>query len=256
MKKRFLKIWLPYLIAQWLYILMWLFLKKEALTDDVLRGCLYLSGILPFNTTLWYIVEIMAFYILFYLKNKLLPRVNNMVFWIASLVIYVFFCRQTGQYIYWYRASSCLVLGILYGCRPYSCGERCKNRLVALGGLLFMVTYGCYVGLYFYGSSFQYSTSVRTVCGFMMPLLFLFFVEMAEQFVGKHSKISLLLGSISFEIYLYHNISLLLVDSLGTISGIIRIAVIILMTIAFAIVMKHLYQSLIRVSISISKGFT
>ena len=206
-------VYLPFIIAETIYyfIVNILLKKYQMIFIDTL---LYVTGIKLANTVLWYIVELLIIYFIFYLINHF--KINNKV-WIAIYVVFLIFAVLIDLGAWWYLSSFCFLLGIYYKQIEkifYSVRKRI-NWICLL--LVFCTFYTLIKVIPLINAEYIHRFQNYLIVAVTMitcPFFVFVAVGITERFY-KYMQ-SQLLGSISYEIYLYH---LLVAELIWTLTG-------------------------------------
>lgn len=106
-KRKIVKIYLPFLLAETCYTLLMSYFSGDY--SNLLLRCL---GIELSNTILWYVIEILGLYTLFYFFEKHnIPMITYIMVWIVFTLIISYF--NIGSW--WYVSTPCFILGVFCG---------------------------------------------------------------------------------------------------------------------------------------------
>lgn len=234
--KKIRGIWLPFIIAESIYTLVYIAMNgfADVSAADVILGCL---GLRLYNSVLWYVDELMVMNIIFFVwyrcvkSDKRFGRIPvDFLIWPVLYVVFLACGVLFDIGTWWYISTSTFVIGILCGeLRAYktahttadvSTDARSKPmpiRVIAL--ILFVIAYAAYryLGLAYTGDAI-FGVPVNYLLTAMSMLLVPWFVWSIDSLVGLLdpkvvvNKVTAFLGSVSYDIYLYHGLLILIVN--------------------------------------------
>ncbi len=252
-EKRFIKLWIPYIFAQLIFLVLvnGLFMQQNLKFKDILL-CLF--GFKLANTSLWYIFEIMLFYIIFYIKYHLIPNVNDYLFWGTSYVAFIIFVQVFNMGLYSWQATHCLYLGLFVAkMENTNTYKRISSKAILYGSCLFYVAYLFFVFISFriyfcqkINKSVGILPYIKTFVTMLTCILFIFWV--AHIIEKRHGlikgKIVGFLSEISLEVYLYHFIFVRILEPDEP--NIICAGLIVVLTIITAEVMHNIHRKVLK----------
>lgn len=188
--KRVVKLMLPVCFVQGIYLL---FLVLENKLDT--------NYILLIKSVNWYVWEILAFYVLFYVVFKYV-EVNNAIILMTSLsLVFIVICYVFHVSNPWYGSTLCFSLGLIVA--------RQKERvLIWCNKDIFKKV--CYFSIILVGCFFLFfKLSENNIIGVLIArniasLSFVLVVILILQRYKFGNSLSMFLGKISYEIYLIH----------------------------------------------------
>lgn len=236
LKKKIADIYFPFLIAETCHALLTAYFNNDY--NGLFLRCV---GFQLSNSTLWYVVEILAMYILFYLfEKKNIPMIGYGIAWI----IFSVFASITDLGSWWYVSSPCFIFGLV-------CGEyeekikviKGKRRKIGIFCLFLAVDFlHRMISEYkigFYGIPSTY------ICVALMILAALLFVAVLLTIVeGRASqfRLSEIIGNNSYYIYLWHSFFICLFSHYISDSRIVAICVV-ATTILFSLLYGRIKES-------------
>ncbi|MGN0346081.1 MAG: acyltransferase family protein [Lachnospiraceae bacterium] len=155
-----------------------------------------------FENVNWFIWELFFFYLLTYFiaKIKKLKQLHWILLLLSVLLIFVGYF--TGINENWYGSGICFPLGIIYYYYSDCFYEKCLQKKWWCWGI------AGFVALLFFAAGFLLLESrqplLASICKNIVAVLVIFLLVVVLSRVKIGNSISYFLGSISFEIYLYH----------------------------------------------------
>jgi peptidoglycan/LPS O-acetylase OafA/YrhL len=199
MRKRFLKILPPYIIAIVIYqcyIACTGNFDFGILVSDFMKGC-------PPIPNSWYIVAIILFYLLFYFVFRFIRSigVSLVLMWLLSIA-YMVIIKYIGWGDWWWISTLALNVGMTYSYFEPSIKEKIgKHPLlscivaIALLAALFAFTY------FDLAKNFISGFPSYSLAFWLLPL----FVIFAIYYIGMpQGRLFMFLGNISYELYIVH----------------------------------------------------
>lgn len=258
------RIYIPFVIAQILY----LFAIRMA-WNRLLLSIPKVFGLGLVNSVLWYILEILVLYILFWAEKKIIKRENDDIIWIFLIVSFIFVLVIIDAIFeigpFWYVSSITFLIGYLFGNRMdrISCKidkfiEKIKQiiiqkRVTCISGVV--LTFLVYVRInleslrvnpifHYLGLSSIKSSYIFTFLQLIEVPLFLIVVLGVAEYTSEKRNILSFLGNISFEIYLVHMIWKKIFDSMLRSNPIVETLLIFIFTILSSC-LYHLFLNLL-----------
>ena len=236
---------LPYLVVT---LLFWVFHAARGTfysAADFLFSVVYGSPIVSFS---WYINNILAFYLVFWILMNLCGSGRGMVIGACVWhVLYVAFCRRMDYGPWWYNASHLLIVGMIWAC----CEERILNWLrgktlfsaAIVGGAFLLLAMVPNDLPLFTGREFLFLafTMLRALLFVLGVLLFSMMFQIGNPILS-------FLGEISLEIYLVQG--LLMMGLRGNLiwiqSGALYVLLVVLGSVALAAAIHKLLSVPLR----------
>lgn len=205
--KRLPKVLIPYIIMTFVY---WV-------ADFIFLGFLYpVSGIfhaiacgVPIVTYSWYIIHVLAFYVLFFVlmklckKHYLLMVLGGVVYYILTAALFV----HRGFGMHWYQTSLALPIGMAFAVYEEKIYKFMSKYYYYVALAVLAVTFVVYeYGLGGFYKLFPEDYSIHNVCVSTLMVICIIVVMMKITF---DNKVLQFLGKISFEIYLIHGLVIL-----------------------------------------------
>lgn len=198
LRKKIANIYFPFLIAEICYTLLTAYYNNDY-TGLILR-CV---GFQLSNSMLWYVVEILAMYILFYLFEKRhVPMIGYGIVWI----IFSAFASITDLGSWWYVSSPCFIFGLVCGKYEEKIkvikGKRRKIGIFCI----FLATDFLHRIIAEYKIGFHGIPSTYICVALMIVAVLLFVAALLTIVGGRTSKFRLseIIGNNSYYIYLWH----------------------------------------------------
>lgn len=210
LKKKIVKIYLPFLLVESVYTVLILSTKQEFTLSSFVLGSL---GIRLYNKVLWYVVELLIINLLFFLISKYATRLAKrgiIVTWITLYVLFILIGVALDIDTCWYLSTSAFLLGVLVALdkvvfkRVLTIGRGstiCALFIVGYCGLCFLTNIKNAPPSYI-----PINYLVTAIELFLVPL-FVLSVAFLVQHLNAPSGIKSLLspiGIVSYEIYLWH----------------------------------------------------
>ncbi|MFL0251076.1 acyltransferase family protein [Clostridium neuense] len=194
--KRLTKVYLPFILVNAITLIFALSLFNSKFS--LIQILLYLSGLNLIDSTQWFVISILLFYIVFYLCFKFLnaeaaPKVILIYSFVYFFTLILF---RFGEW--WYNTAFCFPIGVYIALnydKFISFIKRNYAFFSTLALICFAVTF--YLG-HFVPSVFSIIlNTISSVCFVFVMLCFLFKVKIT-------SKPLFFIGGIAYEIYLIH----------------------------------------------------
>lgn len=238
--KRFPKVIMPFLLAFLIYFI------KGYIFDgniDFFKSLLYLFSSKSIVTFSWYVTALLILYTLFFVVIHITSNTKQQVKLMWAMVgIYSIVALLLKVNTYWYKSIIAFCIGISIGMNE-NFPNVFKKRKISIGiySIIFIFL-GMLVEKYLYNLNiivliiFQFSTSLFVITFYNF-----------EKFISiRFNKIWLFIGSISFEIYLYHGLFLNIFKSSKIMinNNIIYVALVYMSTITMSYLMNKLNKKI------------
>lgn len=187
-----------------------------------------ISGITLLNTNAWFVIEIVIFYLAFYIIFTLIKNRNiALSLYILSICFFIYFCfnreyipdvRTKAKWFmgeWWYNSSACFVFGVIYA-RIRSKIDKYINKLYPL----FLVVFAAlFVGLFYYSiyavnhygyysyftpAFYRHNKMITFAAQTAACLVFIILVLLINMKITLGNKLIARLSRISTEIFLIH----------------------------------------------------
>ncbi len=225
--KGFFKKRLPAILVPF-FVISLVFMGTEALLGErfgAVDVLLNLSGIIPINSHMWYIIEILLFYVAFGLIFRFIkkdwPAISVMGVFVAAVTVISLLLGHGAFWFqgeWWYNTSFLFVIGILVAKLEKHIAPTVKRfyplfLLLALGGFV-----GFAIGdSYALGNWSYYAGTKEAFLTLSMQLPMVIFFVLSVLLIMMKVKFSnpilKFLGSIALEIYLIHNLFIMYLRS-------------------------------------------
>ena len=217
-KKKIKKVYIPYIFANVLYYFCNIGLKNSAF--DFREFILVFLGIKLANPILWYVLHLIVIYAIFILLQKVLNTYKNIEFlWIIIYFTYLITSVILDIGNWWYISTFAFIVGIFFHHHKLYCKKLIKNKFFD-----FLII-NCFIIIYFllkYIELFNFNKIAFIPINYVITLMYMILVPLFIIFVAIiinlfkieiENKFLIFLGSISYEIYLFHNICRLILTS-------------------------------------------
>lgn len=212
--KKLLQIYVPFLIAEGAYTIAKTVGENGIgiLKQMPFEAATYINvlGLKLSNGTLWYVIELLVIYAIFYITGSLFKnkKVCEWVF-IVLYVVFVLLCVFKDIGTWWYVSTVTFIFGYMYDKLNNVINKLLNNQIltaiiVAVFVILYsMQKYFSYTQASFL--SFKY-TYIVVALNFVLAPIFVYALIAFTQKVNvkNHNKIFVFFGNISYEIYLWH----------------------------------------------------
>lgn len=247
--KKILHIWLPFVVAESIYTI-----ASVCMTGDmagIIPGCL---GIHLFNSVLWYVDELMILNILFFAWGKLIYRhrkekMTSLSVWVLLYVLFLMLgvCFDIGTW--WYISTSTFVIGIyiayIKNSRPdleARVGLSLPMEIIVTTAFVAVYVVYRYIGLLYHDDAiFGLPVSyVQTGLAMILVPWFVLTIAILIKHIPKHAIVNSIteyLGDVSYDIYLYHGLAILLIDRV-IFNMYIRLILAVMLTLICAVVIR------------------
>ena len=245
-KKKIINIWIPFLIAESFYTISYCIKNGGLTATDIILGCL---GIKLYNSVLWYVIELLAINLLFYLLYKFCRIKNKEIIWPVLYLIFLALSVILDIGTWWYISTSAFVMGILWDkikrfLRTYEQSKALQIILITAFTMLYIVYK--YLSLVSDAESIAGLPKNYILTGLaliMVPVFVLVIATITGYCKWTVNSASDNLGKISYEIYLYHGlIAMLLVTGISNEQ--LKVLLIVAVTLITAFVMNLLHRRL------------
>lgn len=267
MKKRFLMVLVPFFLCNYIYMLATLLLGAEYKMEDLFAA---FFGVLLLNNQMWFAVEIMILYLLFYLTFGLIKNQKTAFVVINILVLCMMFFSfllghdntsvTGGRWFYgewWYNTTILFLCGMFFAKYRFKC-EAVINRWyvwLLLIGLLGVSIFYCLSSYQLeqrgYWTEYEIMSNqmnmqykdkfITWISQVPMVISFVFVVILILIKVRLHNKIIAFLGKISLEMILINKVFTVIFWTLKSSIGIhFFIIAVILATIISAIALNKI----------------
>lgn len=233
--KKLIGVYCPFLLAETAYTVAACFINHKFNAVDFILGCF---GLVLNNSTLWYVAEIIVIYALFYVQKKVFNNKQSVVLWIiaflAFMIIGVF--KDIGPW--WYVSTSAFFMGYYFDDLKKVYDYILKHKIwTVLISIAFLVLYAASSFFSITKTSLmgiKYTYFIVLIELVIVPFFIFFMMSAVQLFdIGKESKFLSVLGNFSYEIYLWHMFSFLIVGLFAE-NKIIRLVVSLVLTFAVA----------------------
>lgn len=247
LKKRFVPLYLFYVILIILYGLWTLLLEKQLSFQRVVRSFLFGGTIV---TNGWYMQATFIAYLLFYFCFKIFKKKQIKIasFGIA-IIVYSVFCILFNLNIFWYQTIPCMLLGMVFCYKKNTIDVLLKRHswlILILNAILFS---GCFL--------LSILSNIDVIFNVLYTLFFVCFAITLSYILYNtpiiKNKFFELCGRYSLEIYVSHGFFLRLIKLKYIENKFLYIAVVIVGTVLVSIVMKIIYKQTTLVCQKINK---
>lgn len=215
--KRLPKVLIPYIVTTVIY----------QVADFFLMGFLYMPGDIlhaiacgdPIVLYSWYIIHVLAFYLVFYLLMKLCRKhyslmiLGAFIYYVLTAILFV----QRGFGMHWYQTSLALPIGMAFAVYESGLYKFFSKYYYICTAALLAVTFVIYnYGFEVFYRLFPENFHIHNVCVSTLMLLCIIVAMMKIEFGNK---ILHFLGNISFETYLLHGLVIMIAKNLNFTAG-------------------------------------
>ena len=187
------KIYVPFIIVNTLTVVA-LIVKGDNLS--VLEILEFSLSIKMIDTTQWFIITILIFYVFFWIsfitkKNDLTPQISVTIF----VFLFIISCKYMGLGGWWYYSSLCFPLGVIFAYNEKKIFEIIYNKynLILIASLVSFIL-----------TLFLFLKSIFPAMGLISCILFTIFIAVLFLKISPCFKLFSTLGNISMEIYIIH----------------------------------------------------
>ena len=200
-KKRILKILYPFFIVYVLYIIEDYLAGKPHTVMDIVKS--FVNGV-PYGSGTWYVIFIVLFYISFWIIATVTKRDIRKVLigTVGFIVLWIVFCYVARYGQVWYVSSLAILVGMSWDIIKPKIHYLCDNYYVLTLIILFVLFMIPNVVILISqgGTYFYYFLEI------VASTFFVFLVQVLNYRIQNKGKILMILGKISFEIYLVHGL--------------------------------------------------
>lgn len=204
LRRKFFQIYLPFFVAESSYTLLILLKSGQMNPVDTILGCL---GLKLSNGSLWYVIEIIAIYLLFYVWVRFF-QLKHKWLWIVSYVIFVILSVAFDIGTCWYISTGVFLLGLFL-----------EDIIIWISKLKFPHFLFCklipliFILMYLSNIWIEYNnvaicgikpTYIQTFLDMVLSLLFIPLLISVSRIMTRTPRVLINLGKISYEIYLWH----------------------------------------------------
>jgi len=235
--KKLFSVYVPFFIAETVYTVTWCIINHEFNAVNFVLGCF---GAVLKNTTLWYVSEIIVIYALFYAEKKLFKNnKKSVLFWIIAFLAFMIFGVFKDIGPWWYVSTFAFFMGYYFNELKNVYEYILKNK--ALSALISIAFFALYAACNFFSITQTSLMGIRytyfVVCiELVIVPFFILFIMSITQLIHSDKRLNALsaLGSMSYEIYLWHMFSYLIIG-LFTENFILKIVLSVTLTFVFAV---------------------
>lgn len=214
-RRKIINIYIPFAVAEISYLLSRAVIEHRNYSyKDLFFSVL---GIKLSNSVLWYIVEIMVIYFIFWLIHYNRNRVQNEWYWVILYAVFLVIGVVLDIGTWWYVSTSGFLIGILYDEILKYIDFVINHTVCKLLIVIFGVCSYCYMKYVIYmGKSVLgiKATYVFTFIEMIMVPIFILTWMIILQKVSIKCKFLIFLGTISYDIYMIHMLTLLWISPL------------------------------------------
>lgn len=199
---------IPFVLVNFVYYILFAFIGKPVSINEVLMSLINFHPLAYFS---WYVVEIVIFYILYYLTVKIFKKQKTALIMLAAIFFYNLITYKLGLANSWWLSNYCFVLGIFMSKENnfISGNFLRKYKLSNAGGIILLLLSLDYVFVMQRSMETYSSIIIVQLSITLFALLIYFFLRKNE----LKSKVFEFIGDNSYEIYLFQGIPLLLLRS-------------------------------------------
>lgn len=203
LRKRLFGLLIPYFIANAIYILIKSFFGKiniQYLINSFILGT-------PVVNNSWFIISLAILYLFFWLSFRWTK--NRKISWLIFLLLFSIYFLNF-KFVYWSPAIITFLLGMLW-----SCEKNYIDKILARHNISILILIAV-LFLIFFALKVKFSSgAIEAVCSIFCSLFFVSFVICLQTRVILGNFALYCLYKISFEIYLYHGLSIYLLKHLN-----------------------------------------
>lgn len=239
-RKRFIPLYCFYVFLIALYSI-WTILVDKSIALGLVARSFAFGGTIVTNG--WYLQATFVAYLIYLFVFKTFKSAKRRVtFFGVGILLYLFACVLIGYGITWYQTIPCMVLGMVF-CYAKNGIDKLLNKYAWLifitSGMLFA---GCYL--------LSKIIAVKIMFDVLYSLFFVIAMIALAYILGNtaliNNKFWALFGKYSLEIYVSHGLFLRFI-SLGYIKNVyVYILVVIVGTILSSLLLKKVYQTIIK----------
>lgn len=211
--RRLSKVYIPFVIVNFINLLINIYIlnKNYTVTEFLFK----LTGIQLMSSAMWYIKSIIFWYIIFYLvvRKSRLSKIGITMMLVA--LIYFVVCCTMGLSKNWYDTSFIFPIGVIVGLNQDKIEEiiiEKYNLILICSLIIFIISFAANFGKEDINSIII--RSIASVTFTIAGIMILMKIDLSE------NKVSLFLGSISFELFLIHDRMLSILNIGGHVTSI------------------------------------
>lgn len=199
--KRIFKIFYPSLIIYIIYIIIDIFRPNFDFSITSIFQYIFLYNF-PQKIN-WYVTEILALYLLFYILYHNMKVKYATIFLILFCVLFIIFANIIDMSNPWYGSTLCFPLGVLLAQNESNIKNTLKKKFFLItASSLCLTMVGTFLFFFFSNYSFISDVIGRNIAS----VSFCIFIYMLLMKFRIGNKVSQFLGSISYEIFLIHGL--------------------------------------------------
>lgn len=251
-RKKFVKLYIPYFIANAVFLISEMYQAKQSFNLNV-DFILKFFGFYLANPVLWYIQHLIVFLVIFFFLKKYISIRYHLLIYFACYLCYIFLAILYDIPVWWYISTSSLLIGIFFSSDRAI--PSCVVKFVLYMWMIFVILGEIYAicGIQMLngvlpllkGHPNYYAGGLILLIVPLFCLVLRFFCD-EKYFQGK-GPILPLLGACSYEIYLYHFPVKLWVDYLfPSLELLWSIPLIVLITAIVSYVMQQLHLKIYK----------
>ena len=214
--KKTFNIYIPFAIASFSHTFLLGIINKSINWIDLLLCCI---GIKLTNGVLWYVVELLVICLLFYADKKIFKGKDTVVLWLSIYAIFMIFSFINDIGTHWYISTFAVLLGMFY--KKYEkyvliilsrVSQFMFNCLIITSFLLIYII-KCIISFNQISILSIKHTYIITALNIILAPLFVLFISVITSLIKNKNKKNIVLtflGSITYEIYLWHMFTFLL----------------------------------------------
>lgn len=210
LQKKIQKVYIPFVLMNIIYYFV-LKIFLEFRKFSFIEFCKDILGFSLINGISWYIIAILYFYFIFYLSFKYFYRIRYILF-LSFMFLYTLICIYLNKNAsWWYISIIPIFIGIIYSEKEESIRKILKKYyyLILIGVvLLFNIFYFIRFNKIAYFLGIELNDKINILFGMLAVIFFVFLVLLVLMKIKIENIVTLKLGEISFEIYLYHGLFL------------------------------------------------
>ena len=214
MRKKIIRIYLPFVLAETLFVCISSLINSSTYSlACFIQMCL---GLKLQNSVLWYVLELLVLYSLFYIfEKKISSKLIRDIAWIVSYITFLCLAVLFDLGTWWFISTSCFFIGLWFDYfeKYITCIK--KHRLFFIG--ICVVFAGLYsINKYVNITGFELlipNTYLITLLDMVLAPVFVILCIVLSAWIDKKVTILIRLGDISYEYYLYHMCVLLILRS-------------------------------------------
>lgn len=194
--KRLSKVYLPFVLVNALTLILLFFALNTKFS--VIQTILYLSGLKLIDSTQWFVISILLFYVVFYLSFKFFkleaaPKII-LVYALSYFLILISF--RFGEW--WYNTVFCFPIGVYIALyyNKFTHFMKKNYTVICLSSLISFASF-FYLGHFILTIFSVLFNTISSICFVFLMLSLLFKINFS-------AKPFIFIGSISYEMYLIH----------------------------------------------------